>query len=278
MEETNLLLQVEHLTASYDKFVALDDLSVDVQAGDVHAFLGEDGAGKTTLMKVISGYIPADGYSGRLLLNGQLLQHRSIRDGMKQGIAIVPRKISLFDHMSVAENVTMAKGELGRRFSFSRRGSLDDAFSVLRRWEIDVPLDADVRSLSPLQRRQLMIANALAIEPQLVALDEPLAGMPDARSISVLVRMVRRFAEHGVTCLFMARRPSDAELVADVITVMRDGKVAGEWQREDFDETTLAAAMVSHRSYDQQAAGQHEDFEEPPGPLDHWFKGIRKRP
>lgn len=275
--QTDSLLQVEHLTVAYDGVTALDDVSVDVRAGAVHAVIGEEGAGKTTLMKVVSGYIPLGSYSGQVLLNGRLMQHRSIRDGLQHGIAMTPRKISLFDQMSVAENITMTKGELDRRFSFSRRSTRDDAADVLRDWEIAVPLDADVRTLSPLQRRQLMIANALAVGPQLLMLDEPFSAMPDARSVSVLVRLIRRIAERGVACMFLTPRPSQAMLVADAATVLRDGRVAGQWRRDDFDEATLAAAMASQRAYDPQRTIQHEDFAERPGPLDHWFKGIGRR-
>lgn len=278
LTQTDSLLQVKNLIVAYDGVVALNDVSLDVTAGEVHVVLGEDGAGKTTLMKVVSGYIPAGSYSGRVLLNGQLLQYRSIKDGLQQGIAIVPRKITLFDNMNVAENVTMTKGEIRRRFTFSRRAAQDDAAAVLHRWEIAVPLDADVRSLSPLQRRQLMIASALAVEPQLLVLDEPLAGMPDARSVSVLVRMIRHMAECGITCLVLAGRPVDATLVADAITVLRDGEAASQWRRDDFNESTLATAMASQRSHNSQVTARHEDFEERPGPLDHWFKGIGRRP
>lgn len=278
MEERDNLLRIEHLTVAYDSFVALDDISLVIRAGEVHSVLGEDGAGKTTLMKIVSGYIPAGGYTGQVLLSGRPLELSSIRDGLDRRIVMVPRKISLFDHMSVAENVTMTKGELDRRFTFSRRSTRDDAAAVLKHWEIDVSLEADVRTLPPLRRRQLMMANALAVEPQLLVLDEPFSAMPDARSVSVLVRLVLRVAAEGVTCLLLERRPSNAVLVADTITVLRDGKVAGEWQRADFDESTLAAAMASQRSYDRQGVAPHEDFEERPGPLDHWFKGIRKRP
>jgi ABC-type sugar transport system ATPase subunit len=275
---SDVLLRIDHVTMAYDAAVALSDVSFDVLSGEVHGLLGEDGAGKTTLMKIVGGYIPASAYSGQLLYQGQPLHMRSIKDGLRQGIAIVPRKIALFDHMSIAENVTMASGEIQRRLTISRRAAQDQATALLRRWEIAVPLDADVRSLSPLQRRQLMIANALGVDPLLLVLDEPLAGMADSRSISVLVRMIRRLAERGVTCLYLARRPVDATLVSDHITVLRDGAVAGQWQREDFDEPALAAAMASQRAYDPEAANQYDDFGQRKGVFDHWFKGTRRQP
>ena len=274
----DVLLRIEHLTMSYGAAAVLSDVSFDLLAGEVHGVLGEDGAGKTTLMKIVGGYLPSSAYSGQLLFQGQPLQLRTIKDGLRQRIAIVPRRLALFDHMSVAENVTMASGEIQRRLTVSRRAAQEQAAALLRRWEIAVPLDADVRAQSPLQRRQLMIANALGVDPLLLVLDEPLAGLPDSRSISVMVRMIRRLAERGVTCLCLARRPVDATLVADRITVLRDGAVAGQWQREDFDEPALAAAMASQRAYDPEAAAQYDDFGPRKGLFDQWFKGTRRQP
>jgi ABC-type sugar transport system ATPase subunit len=123
-----------------------------------------------------------------------------------------------------------------------------------------------------------MIANALGIEPLLVVLDEPLAGMPDGRSISGVVRLIRRMAERGVACLCLAKRPADATLVADRISVLRDGEIAGQWGREDFDEAALAAAMASQRAYDPEAGKQYDDFGQRRGVFDHWFKGTRRQP
>ncbi len=275
---SSALLQVDHLTMAYGPTVVLSDVSFEVLAGEVHGVLGEDGAGKTTLMKIIGGYIPANAYGGQVLFQGQPLHLRTIKDGLRQRIAIVPRKIALFDHMSVAENVTMTSGEMERRLTISRRAAQDQAEALLRRWEIAVSLGADVRTLSPVQRRQLMIANALAIDPLLLVLDEPLAGMPDSRSISVLVRMVRRMAERGVTCLYLAKRPMDVTLVADHITVLRDGAVAGHWRRDDFDEPALAAAAASQRAYDPEAVAQYDDFGARKSIFDNWFRGNGKRP
>lgn len=256
---------------TYGAYAALDDVTLDVRAGEVHGILGEGGAGKTTLMKIIGGFIPAGGYRGQMTLADQPLAPQSIKDGLRRRVALVPRPLAVFDHMSVAENATMARSEAWRRFSLSRRKVNDQAAEVLRRWEIAIPLSANVFDLSPMQRRQLMIANALAIDPLLVVLDEPLAGMPDGRSISAVVRLIRRMAEHGVACLCLAGRPVDATLIADCITVLRDGAVVGSWQRKDFDETALAVAMASQRGYNPDQAAQRSDFGERSGLLD-WFK------
>lgn len=277
-QQSDVLLELEHVSMSYGATVALHDVTFSVAAGEVHGVLGEDGAGKTTLMKILGGYLPNKEYSGVVRLAGQPLALNSIKDGLRHGVALVPRLLAVFDHMSVAENATMARSETQRRFSLSRRNVDHQAEEVLRRWEIPIKLGDQVRDLGPLQRRQLMIANALGVEPVLVVLDEPLAGMPDGRSISGVVRLIRRMAERGITCLCLARRPVDATLVADHITVLRDGALAGQWRREEFDEPTLAAAMASQRAYDPEARTRHSDFGERKGMFDHWFKGIRRQP
>lgn len=100
--------------------------------------------------------------------------------------------------------------------------------------------------------------------------------MPDGRSISAVVRLIRRMAEHGVACLCLAGRPVDATLIADCITVLRDGAVVGSWQRKDFDETALAVAMASQRGYNPDQAAQRSDFGERSGLLD-WFKRGGRR-
>jgi ribose transport system ATP-binding protein len=275
-QQSDAFLEIEHVTMAYGTTVALNDVTFSVAAGEVHGVVGEDGAGKTTLMKILGGYLPSGEYSGVVRLAGQPLALGSIKDGLRHGVALVPRLLAVFDHMSVAENATMARSETQRRFSLSRRNVDRQAEEVLRRWEISIKLGDQVRDLTPLQRRQLMIANALGVEPVLVVLDEPLAGMPDGRSISGVVRLIRRMAERGVTCLCLARRPVDATLVADHITVLRDGAVAGQWRREDFDELTLATAMASQRVYDPEARTRHGDFGERSGLLDQFMWRIRK--
>jgi ABC-type sugar transport system ATPase subunit len=269
------LLQVEQLSMLYGGVAALNDVTFEVKAGEVHGILGEAGAGKTTLMKILGGYIPAGKFTGQITLAGQPLALRSIRDGLQHRVALVPRLLAVFDHMSVADNATMASGEMKRGFSLTPRRAAEQAAELFHRWDIHLNPGAPVAGLSPLQRRQLMIANALGVEPLLVVLDEPLAGMPDGGAISGVVRLIRRMAERGVACLCLAMRPVDATLVADRISVLRDGALAGQWLRQDFDESVLAAAMASQRAYDPDARQRHDDFAPRRGMFDHWFKGPR---
>lgn len=278
MEPTNLLV-VNHLTMAFDDLLALDDVSLQVRAGSMYVVLGEDGAGKTTLMKILSGAIAAGAYSGEVLLEGQPLVLHSLGDGLHHGVTIVPRKIGVFDRMTVADNVMMARWQHDHRFMSSRKATETKAEEVLARLGLAIELGDKVVGMSAVQQRQLMIARALAVDPKLVLLDEPLTGIAGHHAASQLLRTVRRIAELGITCIYLARRTAEALQVADFITVLRDGAVAGAWARPDWDEAAMVSAMASRRLGDAPRTRSDDDFAEPPGPLgslrsafDKWWR------
>ena len=274
------LLDVDQLTMSYTADVpALEAVSFELHQGTLHAILGEDGAGKTTLMKILGGAIPTDKTTGQILLGGQPLVLRTLADGIHRGIAMVPRKIAVFDHMSVSDNLMVASWQQDRRFVTSRRATESRASDLLARWGIDLDLSASVRAMSPLQQREMMILRALAAAPQVLILDEPLAGITGQHAASQLLLAVRRLVDRGATCLYLARRPAEAMQIAQTITVLRDGAVNGTWERIQFDEATLSVAMASQRLGDSQVIRPDDDFAERGGlfgPLseafDRWFR------
>ena len=224
--ESASLLDVNQLTMAYAAgALALDGVSFSVTQGALHAILGEDGAGKTTLMKILGGAIPTDKTTGQILLGGQPLVLRSLADGIHRGIAMVPRKIAVFDHMSVSDNLMVASWQHDRRFVTSRRATESRASDLLARWGIDLDLSASVRAMSALQQRELMMLRALAASPQVLILDEPLSGIAGHHAASQLLLAVRRLVDRGATCLYLARRPAEAMQVAQTITVLRDGAV-----------------------------------------------------
>ncbi len=198
--ELPVQLEFSHVTKSYAALAALDDVSLAIHRGAVHAVVGEAGAGKTTLMKILGGFIRAGDYSGEVRLEGEPLAFRSPSDALKRGIAIVPRKFTVLENSSVADNITLASWQLRKSFWVSRGAEAERSRQLLEEWSIDIDIDAPVASLAPLQKRLLMIARALAIDPKLIVLDEPLADVPGFHASAQLLRFVRRLGEHGMTC------------------------------------------------------------------------------
>jgi len=247
--DSSPILEVNHVTKTYPKtgIVALDDVTLAVRRGEIHGVVGELGAGKTTLMKVLGGLFPAGSYQGEILFEGSPLTPRSAGDAIRRGIGVVPRPLSIFPRLSVAENIVMGGWQAEKRFFISKQSTERDAEAVMSRWGINFGDAVLASELSPTQQRLLMILRVLAAEPKLVVLDEVTHGIKSPQGLSQLLLMVRRLAEHEVTCLYLARRPSDAFQLADRITVLRDGAVAGQWERANFDESAVTQAMASQR-------------------------------
>ncbi len=275
--EQPALIEVNHVTKAFKELVALNDVTFQVSRGAVHAIVGEAGAGKTTLLKILGGFLRTGDYSGQVLLEGQPLKLRSPADALQAGIAIVPRKLALMENCSVTDNIELASWQLRKRFWVSREAEETRSQTLLRDWSIDIDLNASVGSLSPLQKRLLMIARGLAVNPKLIVLDEPLADVPGFHASAQLLRFVRRIAEHGLTCLYLTRRPEDALVVASSITVLRDGSVAGAWRGPGFDAGAIAAALPGSRA--GLATTTADDFNESGGmfgPLRQYFDRLMR--
>jgi ABC-type sugar transport system ATPase subunit len=271
------LLEIDHVTKAFKGLAALDDVSLRVGRAEVHAVVGESGAGKTTLMKILGGFIRAGDYGGQIRLAGEALKLRSAADALRAGIAIVPRKVAILENCSVAENIALSSSQVRRSFWMSRTADYTASQALLHDWSIDIDPVAPVRTLSPLQRRFLMIARGLAVNPKLVVLDEPLTDVAGFHAAAQLLRFVRRMAEHGVTCLYLTQRVPDALVVANAITALRDGRVVDTWQGPAFDADAITTTLPGSRAaLANPAADDFGDSGGIFGPLNDYFNRIMR--
>ncbi len=263
--------EVRHLAMSYPKAVALEDVSFDISSGEIHAILGENGAGKTTLMKILGGLVPAGDFQGELRKNGEEMHFRNPSDSIHHGIAVVPRRLSVFDKLSVAENIVVGNWEQKSSFFVRESQTVKQAQAALDFLQVKLDLDIPAGALNPGQKRALMIARAVNAHAQLLVLDEPASFLNSAEAMSQLLRIIRQLAKNYVGILYLTRRPNEVLQIADRVTVLRDGGVSGESVRADFDETKLALAMISQRpGYDNYV----DEDEEREGGLTGIFRSI----
>jgi ABC-type sugar transport system ATPase subunit len=177
----------------------------------------------------------------------------------------------------VAENIAVGGMQAEHRFFVSSSATEREAQAVLDRWGLTLDIDARAGDLTPIQQRLLMIARALSTNSKLIVMDEPSYSLKSPQAISQLFHMVRRLAERGITCIYMARTPSDAFQLADRVTVLRDGAVNGQWERMAFDEAAVAKAMASLR--DGEPVGRDEDEDDAKsggilGSLNSFFENV----
>jgi ABC-type sugar transport system ATPase subunit len=248
--DTSYILEFSHITKALPKAVALDDVSFQVAAGSIHGLVGDTGSGRHTLMKILAGLYPAGTYEGQIECSGEPLMLQEPRDAIRSGIGVVPRRGGVFGSMSVAENIMVTSWQVRPRFLVVRGQIEQQAAAVMEKWGIDIDPHVPAGSLSATQKREVMILRALCIDPKVAVLEEPMADLTSVQAVSQIMWLIRRMVERGLTVLYMARRPSHAMQVADRITVLRDGQVAGSWERADFDENTLLTSMLSRRMGD----------------------------
>ena len=262
-------LQINHVTKTFPKVVALDNISLAAAAGEIHAVLGEEYAGKTTLMRILGGLYADGSYQGEIFLSGRPLTARSPRDAIERGITVVPRRLEVFDHLDVAENITL--GHLGGKGFVIKRGAIErQAQQVLDMIEVKLDLTAQPPQLSPGQQRLMMIARALCTHPRVIIMDEPATSLNTAEALGGLFRVIRLLSRNEITCLYLTRKTSEALQIADRVSVLRDGAISGVFDRLNLDLPTLTELMSSQQYRDY---GHADDAEEPRG-LDRWLRSL----
>jgi len=221
------MLQVIDIRKEYPGTVALDKVSVKFERGSVHALIGKNGAGKSTLVKILAGAVRAT--SGRILIDGGEVKLRSPTDAFDKGIATVYQELSLVPELSVAENILL--GRLPRRKSFG--GVVIDWPEVFTRAEAvldDMQVSLDVRAraaeLGVAQQQVVEIAKTMSFNPSVLVLDEPTSALAQHETES-LFKLIRKLAEKGVAIIYITHRLEELQKIADVVTVLRDGKHIG---------------------------------------------------
>ncbi|MDQ6767622.1 MAG: sugar ABC transporter ATP-binding protein [Candidatus Eremiobacteraeota bacterium] len=209
------------ISKSYPGVQALDNVSFDVRAGEVHALVGENGAGKSTFVKVVAGAVRAD--AGGLLIQGKPVTIVSPRQAEALGIAVIYQEFNLVPYLSVAENIMLGR-EPTRGFGVDWQALRARAADVLARLGIELPLTMEVRRLSVAQQQMVEIAKALSTQARVIFMDEPSAALTE-NEVLKLFDVIRALRHDGVAIVYISHRLEEVFQIADRITVFRDGKL-----------------------------------------------------
>ncbi len=237
------LLVLDHLTKRFGPTLALDDVSISFEPGRVHALVGENGAGKSTVLNILAGVVRPDPPSAMSIGGVPVdLGHYTPRTAQAHGIAIVPQEFALIESMTVAENILLGReirtGPLLRRTQMrSRVGDL------LERLGATFPPDTPVERLGVAQAQLVEIAKALAIRSRVVAMDEPSAVLA-GDELDRLFQIVDRLAADGVAVIFVSHRLDEVFDHCDRFTVLKDGRVVDSGAVEAVGRRDLVRMMV----------------------------------
>jgi D-xylose transport system ATP-binding protein len=241
-------LETQSITQRFVGVVALNDVSFQLYAGEVHSLCGENGAGKSTLIKVLGGVLPGDGYSGRLLVDGQPVRFDSIRDAEAAGIAVIHQELALVDEMTVAENVFL--GNEPSVFGFVQHERMYRAAQeVLQRFHLDIDPTVRVGGLGMGQKQLVEIARALAKQARILILDEPTSALTE-REVKLLLEIILELKKSGVSCIYISHKLDEVFHISDRITVLRDGQSVCTLEASQTDEARVVEHMVGRRVQD----------------------------
>jgi len=235
------LLQLSAVTKSFGAVRALKGVSFTLEAGEVHALLGENGAGKSTLIKVITGAHQPDG--GTIEINGERVTQLSPAAAHKLGIACIYQQPALFPDLTVAENIGLRLEPTAplRKVNWAKRQQR--AAELLQRIGAEISPEAEVRSLSMPEQQLVEIACALGAGARIVIMDEPTASLT-RKEAELLFAVVRDLRKNGVGVVYISHRLEEIFALADRVTVLRDGESIQTCSVGNMDEATLIKLMV----------------------------------
>jgi simple sugar transport system ATP-binding protein len=230
------LLEIEGLTKAYPGVVANDDVSFSIQPGEVHALLGENGAGKSTLVKMIYGLVKPD--RGAMRLNGAAYAPAEPRAARSAGVAMVFQHFSLFEALSVAENVALGMENPPKpRDLAAKIRTVSETYGL--------PLDPDrmVGDLSAGERQRVEIIRCLLQDPKLLIMDEPTSVLTP-QEVEILFHTLRKLSAEGTAILYISHKLEEIRALCDAATILRLGKKVGECTPRDVTAAHMAELMV----------------------------------
>ncbi|MCA0003585.1 sugar ABC transporter ATP-binding protein [Mesorhizobium sp. B2-2-4] len=231
------IVRLENVTKNYRGVPAVKNVSFELRKGEIHALLGENGAGKSTLTKIIAGVVDAS--SGKMFHKGREIAYASPHAALEAGIAMVFQETSLVPSMTVAQNLYLGTEKFLNRL----RGTYISAQQFLQSLNFPVDPNAMVATLGAAKRQMVEIARAVHHNAEIIIFDEPTATLTPEEKRHFFA-LIRRLKARGVSIVFISHALEEALLIADRITILRDGELVITDDTSAFDRDRIVAAMV----------------------------------
>lgn len=240
--DPDLLLQVEGVSKSFPGVKALDGMRFDLRKGEVLGLVGENGAGKSTLMKLLTGIYSHE--AGEFYLNGAPLTASTPKEAQEAGLAIIHQELNLVPHLTVADNIWLGREPLSGKV-FTRPGiQVRKTRELLDRLGMNIDPKAQVSSLTVAKQQMVEIARALSFDStKVLIMDEPTAALNDAE-VAQLHELIRRFITPQTGVVYISHRMAELKVIADRITVIRDGHYIDTMMMADTTLDEVIAKMV----------------------------------
>jgi ABC-type uncharacterized transport system ATPase subunit len=235
-----VMIELREITKRFGNVLANDRVSIAVEAGTIHAIVGENGAGKSTAMRIAYGFYTADG--GEILIEGQVRRIATPHDTIALGVGMVHQHFMLVETMTAAENIVLG-AEPGGAVSLDLNKAAARIRALSEEFKLSVDPGAAIESLSVGQQQRVELLKALYRDARLLILDEPTAVLTP-QEVEEFFAILRRMREGGKTIVIITHKLSEVLAISDDVTVMRDGRVVGRVKTKETNAAELARMMV----------------------------------
>jgi rhamnose transport system ATP-binding protein len=236
------ILHLEHITKIFPGVRALDDVHFSLKKGEIHGLMGENGAGKSTFIKIITGVHQPN--SGTIRLEGESVHFRHPNDAQRLGIAAIYQHVTCYPDLSVAENIFMGHEKTANRgLRIDWRQMYEESQGILDQLDVNFTSRTRMGDLSVAQQQIVEIAKALSANAKIIIMDEPTAALSQHES-QELYRITEQLRDDGASIIFISHRLEDIYRLADRVTVFRDSRYIGTWEAEELTQDKLVVAMV----------------------------------
>jgi len=252
--ENDRYLEMKNISKRFAGVKALTNVSFTAQKGEIHALVGENGAGKSTMMKILIGMYRPD--EGEIYLNGEKKTFHTMKDALSSGISMIFQEYNSVNQLTIAENIYLGRQPLTKLGMVNYKKMYQDAKAIIKKMGVDIDPKEKVASLTVAKRQLLEIAKAISHDSDIIIMDEPTSAL-SISEIENLFRIVRELAANGKTIIFISHKLDEIYAICERITVLRDGNLIGSGATKDINVKHLIKMMVDRElteMYPKEAA------------------------
>jgi galactofuranose transport system ATP-binding protein len=250
------LLAMSAITKSFGGVKVLHEASLEIAPAEVMALVGQNGAGKSTMIKILNGAHSHDG--GTISFGGEPWQATSPQQAQRLGVSTIFQELNLIGYRSVAENIYLGREPKRGGLFIDWKAMNAGARELLARFEVDIDVTQPLGGFSTAIQQMVAIARAVSFKARLVIMDEPTSSLDEAE-VAVLLRTIRQIKADGVSVLFVTHKLDELYAVCDRVTIMRDGRTVAVSAMAEMPKLTLVTAMLGRALADVMASGHASD-------------------
>ena len=250
------ILELKGITKIFPGVKALDNVHFQLKQGEIHALMGENGAGKSTFIKVITGVHQAE--EGEIFINGEKVEIKNPKDAQKLSIAAIYQHGTAYQHLSVTENIFIGHEKMTKFHTIDWKQMHKDAKALLERLGSDIDPHSSMGNLTVAEQQIVEIAKAISTNAKIIIMDEPTAAL-SKRECEELYRITEQLRDEGCSIIFISHRFEDMYRLATRVTVFRDSQYIGTWNVDEISNEVLISKMVG-REISQIYPKQEEIF------------------